>query len=216
MWVEVSYVGAGEDPLSPPGSVPGDMITNTYTVDDRELVTVFRNVSLDTISNILMITASTSTLTTSSTTASTTLSAPEVVTASSTPDTPAATSTATSSVVIYNAPISLETKQILRETPGVVVELWLHNTTDDTWMRVADNTITATLPRAVLIETKVFWFGPYNSSVWVFDSLAQGYASQSITPQERVSVDFVDSVGASQTVWFNPKTEMLELLVSDE
>lgn len=215
MWVEVSYTGAGEDPLTPPGALPGDMITNTYKVDDRELVTVFRNVSLETISNILMLTTSSSAATSS--TSSSTVSVAEVASSTITvPETSTGTTTSTSSIVIYDAPISLETKQILRETPGVVVELWLHNLTEDTWMRVADNTSVATLPRAVLIETKVFWFGPFNSSVWVFDSLSQGYASQSITPQERVSVDYVDSTGVSQTVWFNPESEMLELLVSDE
>jgi hypothetical protein len=218
MWVEVSYVGVGEDPLSPPGSLPGDVITNTYTADSHELVTVFRNVGLDTISNILMITASTSTSTTattstSSSTASTAKIASSTIVAAGTST---GTTTATSSITIYDAPISLETKNILRETPGVLVELWLHNLTEDTWMRVVDNTSVATVPRAVLIETKVFWFGPYNSSVWVFDSLSQGYASQSITPQERVAVDFVDSAGIAQTVWFNPETQMLELLVSDE
>lgn len=214
MWVEVSYVGVGEDPLTPPGSLPGDVITNTYTVDNHELVTVFRNVGLDTISNILMITASTST-STNATVGTSSSTASLGVTASTTP-TVVAASTASSSISIFDAPISLETKNILRETPGVTVELWLHNLTEDTWMRVADNTIVATLPRAVLVETKVFWFGPYNSSLWVFDSLSQGYSSQSISPHERVSVDFINAASESSTVWFNPDTEMLEVLVSDE
>lgn len=214
LWVEMSYVEAGEDPLSPPGSLPGDVITNTYTVDNHELVTVFRNVGLETISNILMITASTATSTEATASTSQNAISAEIETIT----TPAliASSSDTSLVSSFDAPVSLETKNILRETPGVLVELWLHNLTKDTWMRVADDTITGTLPRAVLIETKVFWFGPYNSSVWVFDSLSQGYSSQSISPHERVSVDFINSTSEASTVWFNPGTEMLEVLVSNE
>lgn len=213
MWVEVSYVGVGEDPLTPPGSLPGDLITNTYTQDNRELVTVFRNVSLENISNILSLTASTSVA--SSTTASTSSSTALVASTASTTSSFVADRNATSAVM-YDAPISLETKDILRETPGVLVELWLHDLTQDTWMRVAENTIVGTVPRAMVIERKVFWFGPYNSSLWVFDSLAQGYSSQSISPHERVSIEYINTVGEQSTVWFNPQTELLELLPGDE
>ena len=83
-------------------------------------------------------------------------------------------------------------------------------------MRVAENTIVGTVPRTMMIDRKVFWFGPYNSSLWVFDSLAQGYSSQSISPHERVSIEYIDTVGERSAVWFNPQTELLELLPGDE
>jgi hypothetical protein len=209
MWVEVSYVGAGEDPLTPPGSLGGDIITSTYLVDNQELVTVFRNISLETISNILLLTASSS-----SSTVTVASSTNEVVLATSTEAALVVTSGSSSLPVIYEAPISFETKNILRDTPGVLVELWLHNKTEDTWMRVADNSAVSTVPRAVLIDKKVFWFGLQNSALWVFDTISQGYSSRSISPQTPVLIEYVESTGEQRTVWFNPKTEKLELMVS--
>ena len=213
MWVEVSYVAVGEDPLTPPGSKPGDMITNTYRQDNQELVTVFRNISLETISNILSLTASSSITNSTASTSSSTV--PVKASVATTSPMVATTSSATTTG-IYNAPISLETKNILRETPGVLVELWLHNLTEDPWMRVADNSIVGTLPRAVLIGSRVFWFGPYNSSLWMFDSLAQGYSSQSVSPHEQVTIGYITDAGEQSTVWFNPETEQLEVLSSNE
>ena len=214
MWLEVSYLDIGEDPLPPPGSLGGDIITNTYQVNEYELVTTFRGVSLETISNILLLTGSSSATTTM--TASSNSSEVSVTSSSTTPVTvkSVASSTASSTVRIFEAPITPDTKKILRDTPGVLVELWLHNKIEDTWMRVADNSVVGTIPRAVLIDRKVFWFGPNNSALWMFDTISQGYSSRSVSPQTPILIEYIESTGEQRTVWFNPKTEQLELMVS--
>jgi hypothetical protein len=124
--------------------------------------------------------------------------------------------TSTTSANVFSAPLDIETKNVLRQTPGVVVELWFHNLIEDTWIRVGDNTLVGTVPQAVLIENKVFWFGPHNSSVWMFDTTAKSYTSQSISPGEKISIEYLDMAGKTGTVWFNPETGILEVLPKDE
>ncbi len=195
MWVEVAYVDAGQDPLSPPGSVAGDIVVNKISTEEASLVTVFRNTSLEMISNILSSQASSTTSSTSTITASST----EAVSVATT----SLYANASSTIILYEANVPEETKHKLRATPGVVVELWLHNRLTDSWTRVADNSIIATEPYATMFDKKVFWFDPNMASLWMFDALSGGYASQSFTAGELVAIEFTHSSNESYIIKFD-------------
>lgn len=188
IWIEVSYVDAGQDPLSPPGSLAGDVVVRRVSTEEGSLVTVFRNTSLETLSNILSTQASSTVASVGTTTASTT---PTIETVSIA--TTSLYANASSTVVLFEADIPRETKDALRATPRVLVELWFHNRLTDSWTRVADNSIIATEPYAVMFDKKVFWFGPDMKSLWMFDALSGGYTSQSFNAGEPVAVEFVHS-----------------------
>jgi hypothetical protein len=215
MWLEVSYLDAGEDPLPPPGTKEGDIIMSSISTQETSLVTVFGGVGLETVSNIMSSQgSSTATSTASSseeqgtTTAAITSPTSPLAYSSST-----ATSTASTSapLVTFESDIPYEVRKNLRATPGVEVEVWLYNRLTDAWTRVADNSTTATIPRAVLIEDKVFWFGYENSSLWMFDTLAKSYSSRSLSVTESVEIEFISSSGESAFVWFNNQSELLEV-----
>jgi hypothetical protein len=215
MWLEVSYLDSGEDPLPPPGTKEGDIIMNSIGTQDYSLVTVFRGVGLETVSNIMSTQGSTTATSTasSSTTQGTTTAVIEASTALLNQSSSSATSTASTSVplVTYESDIPYEIRKNLRATPGVEVEVWLYNRLTDAWIRVADNSTTATIPRAVLIDDKVFWFGYENSSLWMFDTLAKSYSSRSLSATEPVEIEFISSSGESTSVWFNNQSELLEV-----
>lgn len=216
MWLEVSYLDSGEDPLPPPGTKEGDIIMSSIGTQEYSLVTVFRGVGLETVSNIMSTQGSTTATSTasSSTTQGTTTTGIEASTALlNQSSSSSATSTASTSVplVTFESDIPHEIRKNLRATPGVEVEVWLYNRLTDAWIRVADNSTTATIPRAVLIDDKVFWFGYENSSLWMFDTLAKSYSSRSLSVTEPVEIEFISSSGESTSVWFNNQSELLEV-----
>jgi hypothetical protein len=220
MWLEVAYLDAGEDPLPPPGTKEGDIIMSSISTQETSLVTVFRGVGLETVSNILSSQGSSTATTTATTTASssegqgtTTAAIINNATSSLAYSSATATSTASTSVplVTFESDIPYEVRKNLRATPGVEVEVWLYNRLTDAWTRVADNSTAATMPRAVLIEGKVFWFGYENSSLWMFDTQAKSYNSRSLSVTEPVEIEFISSSGESTSVWFNNESELLEV-----
>ncbi len=219
MWIEVSYLGVDEDPLAPPGTRGGDVIMSSVSTPETTLVTVFRGVKLETLSNITSLLASTTATGTASTTlvqgTSTEASGAAIVAPlaqSSTLATSSATSTASTSIpmVTFESEIPLEIRKELRATPGVEVEVWLYDRLTDAWTRVADNSSTATVPKAVLLDNKVFWFGPENTSLWLFDTVANSYSSRSLSVTEPVEIEFINSAGAVEYVQYNVESEQLE------
>jgi hypothetical protein len=214
MWVEVSYVDAGQDPLSPPGSLPGDIVVRKVSTEESSLVTVFRNTSLETLSNILLLQASSTPAAATSTVATSTATTTALSVA-----TTSLYANASSTIVLFEADIPRETKDLLRATPGVLVELWLHNRLTDSWTRVADNSIVATEPYATVFDKKVFWFDPNMASLWMFDALSGGYTSQSFTVGELVQIEFTHSSNKLYTVKFDDqKGELVPLkkeMISD-
>jgi hypothetical protein len=215
MWIEVSYLGVDEDPLAPPGTRSGDVIMSSVSTPETTLVTVFRGVKLETLSNITSLPASTTATSTASTTPAQIASTEARNIATGTPlalSSPSATSTASTSIpiVTFESEIPLEIRKELRATPGVEVEVWLYDRLTDAWTRVADNSSTATVPKAVLLDNKVFWFGPENTSLWMFDTVANSYSSRSLSVIEPVEIEFINSAGAVEYVQYNIESKQLE------
>lgn len=204
MWLEVSYIDNGVDPLPPPGTVSGDLILSKTTLADTELVTAFRNVALDSISNILVAQASTTGSPERDYAATTSLA--ELAPAS----------TASASTSDFTADISLEVLTSLRNTPGVLLEIWLHNKVDNNWMRVADNSIVSTVPKVRIIEGDVFWLGVDGASLWRFDPTVQAYESNSMSAGESLMIYFRNSAGEKKQVVLDKDTNTLELKTNTE
>ncbi len=208
MWIEVSYLDAGQDPLSPPGTLAGDVIVSKYETAEMSLVTVFRNVSLETTSNLFVAASSTATSSPVGAATTTSTTTPEAVDALLRQ--PYSSSTASSTILTYESDIPLEMRRLMRETPGVLVEIWFYSRTTDSWTRVADNTIVATDPKAMFFDGRVFWFGADNTSLWLFDTPSQAYDSRSLTPNEPIEIEYKNTAGEEAVVGFNAETGTLE------
>lgn len=213
MWLEVSYIDAGQDPLSPPGTLEGDIIMSSISTQDMSLVTVFRGVELETVSNILSVSAtSTASSTATSSSSSSTSTVEMIAEVATTTATSSATSTSlisATTTIIYESDISLEVRDELRATPGVEVELWYMDRLTGAWSRVADNSILATVPKAFVLDNRVFWFGVKGESLWVFDISAKSYNSQSLSPGEPLSIEYVDSIGERKQAIFDSKNNFV-------
>jgi hypothetical protein len=217
IWIEVAYDLEAHDPLSPPGTVAGDLLVSEETFGEYTLVTVLRGLSLSALSHVLAQTAANSDV--SDVPRGDPVPETTSLVATNTAAEGAITSTAvpvpSPEVVPHEASgsgLSAVALQALRQTPGVRQEIWLQHQPDGAWVLVAGAAMIADDPHVTMVAGNVFWIGTQGASVWRYNPLAGSYDSRTLSAgDEDSALWFYDSATEPVEIYYRADRGRLEV-----
>jgi len=204
IWIEVAYDVAAQDPMSPPGTVPGDLIVSEFVYDEYGVVTVLRGLSLSALSHVLAHTAPPVSVVATSSKNITDQAVVSTTTEGGMSSVATSTENLASSVVaspVGQPDLSGVALRALRQTPGVRQEIWLRTLLDQSWVLVAGSSMLAEDPHVTMIAGNVFWIGTHGASVWRYNPAVGSYDSRTISADD-----------AASSLWFyDSATEPVEI-----